>query len=109
VVLERPGDRVTVLWTMKPQPLAVGVEATGGAALRITKYGEADTIEPLGGEYRLELSAATANSNELDPQDFVVGGDQVIIVEPLDGDLAGAYRPLDVAPPSPRGISRSGV
>jgi len=102
VVLERDGERVTVLWTMRPEPLVVSLDASSSTALRVEKTGDATEIEAESGGYRLVLDPATANSNETDPQDFVVGGNPVILVERGDGDLARAYRPLSIAPrPAP--------
>jgi hypothetical protein len=102
VVLERDGERVTVLWTMRPESMVAAVEATAGAALVVGKYGQASELQAEGGQYRIPLEPATANSNETDPEDYVVGGSPVILVERADGDLARAYRPLTIAPrPSP--------
>jgi hypothetical protein len=98
VVLERPGERITVAWTMRPEPLPAALEATTGSALRVTKHGKTDVLQAENGFYRLELAPATANSNEHDTEDFVVGGDPVILVERLDGDVQAAYRSLDVVP-----------
>ena len=98
VVLERPGERITAAWTMRPEPLPTALEATTHSALRVNKYGKTDVLQAEDGFYRLDLAPATANSNEHDTEDFVVGGDPVILVERLDGDVHAAYRSLDVAP-----------
>jgi len=105
VVLERDGERVTVLWTMHPEPTTAFVDAASPGAVVVSKYGEAEEIRAEGGRYRLDLEPATANSNETDPGDYVVGGNPVILVERADRDVARAYRPLSVAPrpaPGPR-------
>lgn len=98
VILETDGGRVNVVWTMRPQPISVDIEAAAPAALRVGKYGEAETVLADGGVYRLDLPPATANSNDADPEDYVVGGSPIILVERYDGDVAAAYRPLDVPP-----------
>jgi len=102
VVLERDGERVSVLWTMRPEPLVATLDATSPKALRVDKYGVSSEVLPEDGRYRVALDPATANSNETDPLDFVVGGNPVILVERADGDLARANRPLAIAPrPAP--------
>ena len=97
VVLEKPGERVTVLWTMQPSPTTATVAAVGAGALKVNKYGETEAIAAADGGYQIQLAPATANSNEHDRADYVVGGDPVILVERTDGGTA-AVRPLDVAP-----------
>ena len=92
VVLERIGERITVAWTLKPQPQTVAIEGIAAAALRVTKYGDADVVHADGaGLYRFELAPATANSNEADVFDYVVGGDPLILVERFDGGIATPY------------------
>lgn len=86
VLMFRPGERITVAWTMRPAPLEVSLDAAAPSALLVTKYGQTQTIEPQNGEYRLTLAPATANSNDSDRRDYVIGGDPVILVERLDGD-----------------------
>ncbi len=98
VVLLKDGERVTVAWTMRPQPVQASLDASAARALRVTKLGETEVIQARDGRYRLELAPATTNSNEADPDDFVVGGSPVILVERSDGNLEAAYRPLDFAP-----------
>ncbi len=108
VVLEKEGERVTVLWTMRPERLRVPVEALGSRALRVAKAGTTEVINARNGLYQIDLQPATANSNLADPNDYVVGGSPVILVERRDGNLALAYRSLDV-PPRPSTIARAGA
>ena len=95
-VLEKDDERITVVWTMRPEALPVTVDAIAPRALRVDKYGATETIEAEAGVYRLTLAPATANSNAGDPNDYVVGGDPVILVESRNDDDMAA-RPLDVA------------
>jgi hypothetical protein len=98
VVLKKAGgEQVTVLWTMRPSATTASVPATASRALKVNKFGETETISAVDGTYRIELAAATANSNEHDRADYVVGGDPIILVERTDGGVAAA-RPLDTAP-----------
>jgi hypothetical protein len=95
VVLERTGERITVAWTLKPQPQTVKIEGVAASALRVTKYGDAEVVHADGaGLYWFELAPATANSNEADVFDYVVGGEPLILVERFDGGIATAY-PLE--------------
>jgi hypothetical protein len=108
VVLEKDGERVTVLWTMRPERLRVPVDALGSQALRVTKAGTAEVISARDGVFQIDLAPATANSNLADPSDYVVGGSPVILVERIDGNMSLAYRPLDV-PPRPGLVASAGA
>jgi len=94
VLRRSSGEVVTVGWNMKPVDIDVVIPATADRALRVTKYGEASTVLANNGQYPLTLTAATANSNEADRRDFVVGGDPIILVERPDGDPQSAYRAI---------------
>jgi hypothetical protein len=103
VTMQRGGERVTVLWTMSPGGATASIEAMGSQALRVNKWGEAETIQAEGGRFTMGLAPATANSNSGDRNDYVVGGDPVILVERTDGDVGAAFRPLDEIPvPGPQ-------
>ncbi len=94
VLKNRLDEVVTVVWNMKPVDIDVAIPATTDHALRVTKYGEASTVLANNGQYPLTLTAATANSNEADRRDFVVGGNPIILVERPDGDPQSAYRAI---------------
>jgi hypothetical protein len=98
VTMQRGGERVTVLWTMSPGGATATVDALGSQALKVNKWGEANPIQAEGGRFTIGLSPATANSNEHDRRDYVVGGEPVILVERADGNVMAAYRSLDEAP-----------
>jgi hypothetical protein len=98
VVLDKDGERVTVLWTMQPGGATVAVDASSAIALAVTKYGEASALYAQEGQYWIDLPGATANSDDADPQDYVVGGSPIILVERLDGNVEAAYRSMDVTP-----------
>lgn len=98
VTMQRPGERVTVLWTMSPAGGSASVDALGAQALKIDKWGQAEPIQASGGRFTVGLAGATANSNSGDRHDYVVGGDPVILVERSDGNVMSAYRSLDEVP-----------
>jgi hypothetical protein len=98
VVLEKDGERVTIAWTMRPEDTTIAVDAGSAIGLVVSKFGDASIVYAQDGQYWLDLPAATANSNEADRRDYVVGGSPVILVERLDGNIEAAYRSLDVAP-----------
>jgi len=95
---DRGGERVTVLWTMSPGGGTASVDALGSQALRVGKWGDAETIQAAGGKFAVGLAPATANSNAGDRNDYVVGGDPVILVERTDGNMHTAFRSLDDVP-----------
>lgn len=83
VVLQRPGERITVAWTLRPQSQWLAVDAVSPSATVVTKYGDTRTAwADEYGNYWFDLAGATANSNEADRRDYVVGGDPLILVEP---------------------------
>jgi len=107
VAFARDNEQVTVLWTMRPAAATATVEARGASALTVNKFGETATITPQAGAYGIQLAPATANSNEHDRADYVVGGDPVILVERIDGGTPAA-RPLSIAPrPAADGVART--
>lgn len=91
-VLKKPGETVTVAWNMRPETADVTIPATAARALRVSKYGQATVVQAANGQYRFTLTPATANSNESDPRDFVIGGSPLILVERQDGNPQAAYR-----------------
>jgi hypothetical protein len=92
-VLKKGDDEVVnVVWNVKPTALEVTIPAIADRALRVTKYGNASVIQAENGKYALSLSPATANSNEADRRDFVIGSDPIILIERMDGDAELAYR-----------------
>ncbi len=98
VTMQRAGERVTVLWTMSSNGATADVEAMGTQALKVNKWGEANPIQAEGGRFTIGLSPATANSNEHDRRDYVVGGEPVILVERTDGNVMAGFRSLDEVP-----------
>jgi hypothetical protein len=91
IVMERPGERITVAWTLRGETMRYSVGAAGSNALVVGKYGDTHAVEADGnGRYSFQLAPATANTNDDDPRDFVVGGDPLILVERFDGRLASA-------------------
>ena len=94
VVLRKPGEIVTVTWNMSGQSADVTVPASSPRALRVTKYGQAQLTQAANNQYRFTLAAATANSNEANHRDYVIGGNPLILVERLDGNAQAAYRPI---------------
>jgi hypothetical protein len=81
VVMERPGQRVTVLWNASPQPLTARVAASSGSARLVNKLGVVQTIQPSGGAYELRLEPTANNSDTRDPTLYLVGGSPLIVVE----------------------------
>lgn len=92
VVLQRPDQRITVAWTLKPAARMLDLAAIAPGAVLVGKYGNVDQVWASDdGTYRVELGPATANSNDGDALDFVVGGDPVILIERFDGEFASTF------------------
>ena len=83
---------------MSPAGGSASVDALGAQALKVNKWGEAEPIQASGGRFTVGLAGATANSNSGDHNDYVVGGEPVILVERSDGNVMAAYRSLDDVP-----------
>jgi hypothetical protein len=97
VVLRKRDEVVTVVWNTLAADGEFFIPAVRENALQVSKYGDASVVQASNGEYLLTLAGATANSNEADPEDFVVGGDPLILVERMDGDPQAAFRPMQNA------------
>jgi hypothetical protein len=86
VTMNLPGQRISVAWTLKPNPASVTIEPISSAGLLVGKFGNSQPVQPdTDGLYRFDLTGATANSNETDPLDYVVGGNPLILIERTDG------------------------
>ena len=88
VVLDRPGQRVTVIWNTSPQPVQVALPATGRAAQLVDKYGQARPLVATNGAYPLTLEPSRNNSDPRDTTLYLVGGSPWIVVEDLTAALA---------------------
>jgi hypothetical protein len=92
VELERPGERITVAWTIRPQDQALTVEGVAPGAVVVNKYGDTQQVwADEYGDFSVTLPGATANSNEADGRDYVVGGDPLILIERHDGAFASTF------------------
>jgi hypothetical protein len=93
IYLEQPalGRRVTAIWTCGPQDRDVQIPALADTAMAITKFGQTRVLEVSSdGHILITLPRATANTIPGYPETYFIGGDPVLLVEPLpDG-----YEPL---------------
>jgi hypothetical protein len=99
VYLEQPafGRRMTVLWNTGPTPRAYSLPALGETAQAMNKFGVVRPLEvDAEGQIRLTLPAATAHSIPGYPNAAFIGGDPVIVLEPLPA----TYQPLAATPES---------
>lgn len=94
VVMQRLGERITVVWNAGPQPARATLPALGTSARLVDKLGNATTIAPRDGAYGLDLEPSGNNSDPRDPSLYLVGGSPLILVE----STAGVTPP--VTPPS---------
>ena len=102
VYLEQPaaGRRVSVVWNVTGEPQETLVETLGGEVLVLDKLGRPLGAPPPGSDNRvvLVLRPATANTLPGFPEAFFIGGDPLLVVEPLTTD----YAPLEPSAGLPR-------
>jgi hypothetical protein len=86
VYLEQPalGRRITAVWNTSPRQRIVRVPAIGGTAQAMDKFGQ---VRPLtvesDGHIHVTLARATANTIPGYPETYFIGGEPVLVVEPL--------------------------
>ena len=90
VTIDNGDQQVTVAWNMKPIPTDVELTPRGAAAHLVTKLGVSTDVplpsSPGQPNYVFTLPGATANTDNGNPDDYVVGGDPVILVEDHFGE-----------------------
>ena len=76
---------VTVAWNMTPGPINVSLAPRGTTAGFVTKLGQLTGLTlpaiPSQPNYVFTLADATANTDDKNPRDYVVGGEPIILVE----------------------------
>jgi polysaccharide biosynthesis protein PslG len=100
VAMERPGQRITVLWNTGPTPVSAVVQAAGAEATVLTPDGGVSTVQAQGDELRIYLSGARSDTEPRDAGVRLVGGRPVILVE----ELTAAARPS--RPPRVEAVTR---
>jgi hypothetical protein len=88
-----PQGKISVLWNRTPNPLNYALEAAMPTATLVNRWGDSQTIAAVNGSYTLPLPVATANlvSN---PDDYIVGGDPLILIETDTISPTSALAPL---------------
>jgi hypothetical protein len=81
VTLHKPGQTVTVTWNQHPTAQTVSIPAAGGTATAYDKMGNGNAVQAKGGAYTFTLAPATDNSDPADPNDYVIGGSPVVLVQ----------------------------
>jgi hypothetical protein len=103
VYLEQPtlNRRMTVIWSTDSQSREALLSPLGSSAEVMDKFG---TVRPLeidpDGHIRVTLSPATANTIPGAPDVYFIGGEPLLVLEPLPTDyepLAPTYANLPVA------------
>jgi hypothetical protein len=83
IVVERPGQRVTVAWATGPSDAPLVFDAASAApALLRDKLGGVGSVAPVDGKLILSLPGASANQGA-HSNDYLIGGDPYVIVESL--------------------------
>jgi hypothetical protein len=90
VTIDGGKHRVTVAWSTRPQAIDLPIPPVGATAQLVTKLGQATPLtlpkDPSQPDYVLHLAPATANTNDGNLDDYIIGGDPVILVEDGIGD-----------------------
>jgi len=81
VTLAKADERVTVLWAKTPRPATVNLGAVASGATIYARDGSSQSVDAVGGKYRLELHGATHNTVEGKPNVYQIGGAPLIVVE----------------------------
>jgi hypothetical protein len=85
VVVERPGQRVTVVWNVSRRPVVGLVSAATDEAVLVDAYGQVSEVTPQDGFYQVYLDAARTNTEPRDSSLTMVGGRPWLIVEQASG------------------------
>lgn len=88
-----PRGKISVLWNRTPNLVTYTQEAAVPTATLVNRWGVTQTIGAVNDHYTLTLPAATANltSNE---NDYIVGGDPLILIETDTVSPTSALAPL---------------
>ncbi len=83
VTITQPTRRVHVLWTMQPAPASAAFQPVGTRLWRLWKDGQRERLAlPTDRlDFTVTLPPATANTDDHDPNRYIIGGDPVILVE----------------------------
>jgi hypothetical protein len=83
IVVERPGERVTIAWATGAEDAPLVFEAATDRSARLyDKIGGTGSVAPLDGRFVLSLPGASANQGA-HAADYLIGGDPYVIVEEL--------------------------
>jgi hypothetical protein len=88
-----PQGKISVLWNRTPNPQNYALEAAMPTATLVNRWGDTQTVAAANSYYTLSLPVATANlvSN---PDDYIVGGDPLILIETDTVSPTSALLPL---------------
>ncbi len=81
VDLQKPGATIVVAWNQKPDAISLAIPALSAQAMLYDKFGASQQVVAQSGQYQITLQPATDNSDPANPDDYVVGGSPVILVE----------------------------
>jgi hypothetical protein len=105
VVMEKPPQRITVIWNASGRPGTVSLPAHSRAARLVDKYGRETPLTAAEGYYELTLEPSRNNSDPRDRTLYLVGGSPWIVVEDMNQAVAPAptltFTPTPTPSPSP--------
>jgi len=99
VVMQRPGQRVTVVWDAAPVTATAVITAIAPSALLVDKTGATSTMTPQAdGAYHLSLEPSSNNSDPRDRSLYLTGGSPLILVEQLPSATATPTASMTATP-----------
>lgn len=101
--------KVTIAWKNDGGGAStISIPASSSSAQIVDKLGNARTVTPVNGVYQLTLPQATNNNNfdcftqlGCQPNDFIMGGDPVLLVEPVNTVPPAGIGPMQPAMNAP--------
>ncbi len=88
-----PRGKISLVWNRTPDPVTYTLSAAMPSATLVDRWGLTRTLTATQGVYSLTLPAATANLGS-DPDDYIVGGDPLILIETDLVSPTSALHPL---------------
>lgn len=81
VALHKGAESITVLWDQHPEAIEARVRASATDATLYDKWGNGHPVRSSNGDFTLDLAGATGNTDPNDPEDYVMGGNPLILVQ----------------------------
>jgi hypothetical protein len=81
VTLHKPGMVLTVTWNQNPKPEVVSIPVIARQGVAFNKYGNGTAVQSHGDRYRFTLPPSTDNTDPDNPNDYVIGGSPIALMQ----------------------------